>query len=132
MAETTTSSTEAAAAAVAKMIDPWTKACIDRDWDTLLGMCTSDIVFMPPGQGPVSGAAVRPWLEAFPPIRGMSWDVVSLEAAEDLAFLRGPVRQTLVLEGQDELFDGKYCDLMRREEDGAWRFAVVMWSSDTE
>ena len=131
MVKMTTSSTDAAAAAVAKMIGPWTRACLDRDWDALLGMCTSDIVFMPPGEAPVSGAAVRAWLEAFPPIKRMSWEVTSLEAAEDQAFLRGPVRQTVVVEGVDEPFEGKYCDLMRREEDGAWRFAVIMWNSNT-
>ena len=131
MVKMTTSSTDAAAAAVSKMIGPWTRACLDRDWDALLGMCTSDIVFMPPGEAPVSGAAARAWLEAFPPIKRMSWEVTSLEAAEDQAFLRGPVRQTLEIEGVDEVFDGKFCDLMRREEDGAWRFAVIMWSSNT-
>lgn len=32
------------------------------------------------------------------------------------------------IEGKEEPFDGKYCDLMRREADGAWRLAVIMWS----
>jgi ketosteroid isomerase-like protein len=120
-----------AMAAVQDIIEPWNQACLSRDWDSLLSMCTDDIVFMPPGAPPVSGDAVRPWLDEFPTIKAMSWEVTSLEGAEDLAFLRGPVRQTLEVDGEIQEVDGKYCDLMRRGDDGRWRFAVIIWSDNS-
>lgn len=117
-------------AAVQALIQPWSQAAVDRDWDKLLSMCTEDIVFMPHGSPPISGDAVRPWLESFPTITAMSWDVASLEEADDIAFLRGPVQQTLETEDGVHQVDGKYCDLMRRGADGQWRFAVIIWNEN--
>lgn len=126
----TSASRTEAMAAVQKLIEPWSRACVDADWDKLLSMCTDDIVFMPPGAPAVSGEGVRPFLESFPTVRAMSWDVASLEAADDVAFVRGAVRQTLETDEGVQQFDGKYCDLFRRGPDGKWRFAVVMWNAD--
>lgn len=119
-----------AMAAVQDLIQPWNKAIIDRDWDRMLSMCTEDIMFMPHGEPPVSGDAVRPWLDSFPTVKAMSWDVAGLEAAEDMAFVRGSVQQTLQLDEGDYEVDGKYCDLVRREADGQWRFAVIIWNEN--
>lgn len=117
-------------AAVQNLIQPWCQAGVDGDWDKLLSMCTDDVVFMPHGAPPVSGDALRPWLDSFPKITAMSWDVDALEEAEDIAFLRGSVQQTLETEDGVYQVDGKYCDLMRREADGQWRFAVVIWNEN--
>lgn len=119
-----------AMAAVQDMIQPWSQAIVDRDWDQLLSMCTSDIVFMPEGQPSVSGDAVRPWLEEFPSVSEMSWGVDSLEASEDFAFLRGWAKQTFETDEGRSHLDGKYCDLMRRGPDGKWRFAVIIWNAN--
>jgi len=52
----TSSATQTAVAgAVQEMIEPWTQACIRRDWDSLLSMCTDDVVFMPPGAPAATG-----------------------------------------------------------------------------
>lgn len=116
--------------ATGNMIQPWNQAIVDRDWDEMLSMCTEDIVFMPHGEPSVSGDEVLPWLEGFPTVTAMSWDVASLEAAEDIAFLRGSVQQTLETEDGVYEVDGKYCDLIRREADGQWRFAVIIWNEN--
>jgi ketosteroid isomerase-like protein len=123
-------STPSARAAVERLIAPWTRACLERDWDSLLAMCTDDIVFMPHGSPPVTGEDVRPWLDGFPTIKAMSWDVARAEEAGDLAFVRGSVRQTLEIDGEVVEMDGKYCDLFRREEDRVWRFAVIIWNQN--
>ena len=121
-----------AATAVQDIIEPWNRACLDRDWDALLSMCNDDIVFMPPGAASVSGEAVRPWLDAFPVIRSMEWSVDDLQESGDVAYLRGPVRQSLEVDGQPEEFDGKYCDVMVKGADGQWRFSLVIFNSNVE
>ena len=40
-----------------------------------------------------------------------------MEEAGDLAFLWGPVKQTLELDDGSQTIDAKFCDLMRRGED---------------
>ena len=125
-----TTSTRSAASAIAELVEPWTRACLARDWDALLGFCTDDVVFSPPNEPSVEGQAVRPWLENFPPTTSMSWNIEHLEGDGDLAWLRGPVSMTVDVGGQGVAFDGKYTDVCRRGPDGTWRFAVVMWSSN--
>lgn len=128
---TTSTATEAKIAAeISQMIEPWNRACLERDWDALLGMCTDDVVFMPHGEPQVEGDAVRPWLDAFPEIKAMTWSIEHLEAAGDLAVLRGPVKQTLVIDGEAQQVDAKFCDLARREGDGRWRIATVIWNAN--
>ena len=96
----------------------------------LLALCTDDVVFSPPNEPLVEGTAVRPWLEGFPAITTMGWDIDHLESTGDLAWLRGWVRMDLDIGGQAVSFNGKYTDVARRGADGQWRMAVVMWSSN--
>lgn len=119
-----------ARSAMEQMIEPWSRACMERDWDTLLAMCNDDIIFMPPGAPAVTGAAVRPWLDSFPEILAMSWSIDMLEQVGDLAWLRGPVNQTLVIDGQHLEFKGKYTDVIRRGRDGLWRYSLIVWNSN--
>lgn len=123
--ETTSSS---AASALQKIIPPWNQACLDRDWDKLLSMCTDDITFMPPGDTPVTGDAVRPWLESFPIIKAMWWEVSNMDESGDLAVARGPVKEMFEIDGEDVPFEGKYCDVLRKGTDGNWRLSMVMWN----
>ncbi len=81
--------------AIRDIIDPWNRACLNRDWDALLSMCTDDMVFMPPNEPRVAGDALRPWLDAFPVIKEMSWGIDLLEGRGDLARLFCLVNETL-------------------------------------
>jgi ketosteroid isomerase-like protein len=112
------------------LVEPWTLACVARDWDALLSFCTDDVAFSPPNGPLAEGAAVRPFLEGFPTISKMGWGIDHIEEAGDLAWLRGWVRMTLDVSGQKVDFDGKYTDIARRGADGTWRIAQVMWSSN--
>ena len=126
-----TTPTRSAASAIPELVEPWTRACLARDWDALLGLCTEDVAFSPPNEPLLEGqAAARAYLENFPPITSMAWDIDHLESDGDLAWLRGPVRMTVDVAGQSVAFDGKYTDVCRQTSDGTWRFAVVMWSSN--
>ena len=65
--------------AIRGTFEAWRDACVRRDWDALLGMCTDDIVFLPPGESTVEGAGVRGWLDNFPIIKAMSLDIDRIE-----------------------------------------------------
>jgi len=118
-------------AAIRGTIEPWTNACVRRDWDRLLSMCTDDVVFLPPNEPAVEGGGVRAWLDNFPTIIAMSLDMERVEGAGQLACVRGWVKMTLEISGQQLAFDGKYIDVLRKQPDGMWRFAQVMWNANT-
>jgi uncharacterized protein (TIGR02246 family) len=107
---------------------PWNRAWLERDWDAMLDLCTDDMVFMPPGEQPVSGEGLRPWCDAFPTMKSIDWEIEHAEMAGDLAVLRGPVTLVLEKDGETINFNGKYCDVLRRGEDGTWRFACIIWN----
>jgi len=117
--------------AIEALVEPWIDACVRRDWDKLLGMCTDDVVFLPPNEPAVPDSGVRGWLDTFPAIKAMAWHIDHLEGTAHLACARGWVKMTLDVSGQQVVFDGKYTDLLRRQPDGTWRFALVMWNSNS-
>ena len=120
-----------ATAAIRASIAPWTKACLDRDWDALLAMCTDDVVFAPPGEPRVSGKNVRPWLEAFPVMKVFNFNFDRIDVNEELATGVGGGTWTLNLNGQDLTASFKFADVFRRGPDGNWRYAYAIWNSDT-
>ena len=121
-----------AAAAIRASIVPWTKACLDRDWDGLLAMCTEDVVFAPPGEPSVSGKKLRSWLEAFPVMKVFKFTFDRVDISGDLASGVGGGTWTLNVGGQDVTASFKFVDVFRRGPDGSWRYAHVIWNSDTQ
>ena len=117
-------------AAINDLIEPWNEAVMQKDWDAALGMCTDDMVFMPPDGLSVRGDEVRPWVEAFPTVKSMWWNIEDIHGLGDLACIRGSVKETLEVDGAEVLTDGKYCDVVRKGADGKWRFAIIIWNSN--
>lgn len=117
--------------AIRASIGPWTQACLDRDWDALLAMCTDDVVFAPPGEPSVSGNKIRAWLEAFPVMKVFNADFDRVDVSGDLATAVGGGTWTLDIDGQDVSASFKFADVFRRSSDGSWRYAHVIWNSDT-
>jgi len=119
------------AAAIRATIPPWRKACLDRNWDALLAMCTDDVVFAPPGESQVSGSKIRPWLEAFPVMKAFDFNFDRVDVSGDLATATGSGTWTLDVNGEDVSANFKFADVFRRGSDGSWRYAHVIWNSDT-
>ncbi len=118
------------AAQIRAFVAPWTQACLDRDWDAMLAMCTDDVVFSPPGEPKVSGAGARTWLDAFPVIKEMNWGFDKIEVSGDLATGVGWGEMTVEIDGQDVAMSFKFADIFRRGDDGSWRFAHVIWNEN--
>ena len=117
-------------AAIRAFIEPWRRSAIDRDWDAMLAMCTYDVVFSPPGEPKVFGAALRPWLEAYPIIKEFDLGFDKIEVSGGLAIGVGWGKMTVETEGQEASLNIKFADAFRRGEDGAWRFSHVIWNEN--
>ena len=114
--------------AIKGLVEPWTQASIARDWDALLGLCTDDVAFSPPGEPKVSGAGVRPWLETFPVIKAFDWGFDDIQISGDLSTGAGSGVMTVEMDGNDVALKLKFVDIFRRSSDGSWRFAHVIWN----
>ena len=112
------------------------EAAFANDVDGILSLFTDDAVFMPPNAPVVSGRAeYAPWIEAA--LSSMSISVHSIEltdveGAGDFAVAWGVFSEEFTLEGAEEPFvdQGKILFLLRRQEDGSWRFTREIWNSD--
>jgi ketosteroid isomerase-like protein len=119
------------AASIRATTGPWAKAALDRNWDAMLGMCTSDVVFAPPGEPKVSGSRLRPWLEAFPVMKVFDFSFDQVNVSGDLATAVGAGTWTLTMDGRDISASFKFADVFRKGQDGKWRYAHVIWNLDT-
>jgi ketosteroid isomerase-like protein len=115
-------------AQIRALIAPWRQACLDRDWDALLALCTQDIVISGPGEPKVTGDAVRSWLEAYPIIVTMEFDFDRVEVSGDLAAANGSGSMLLEVEGQESTAVFDFTDLFRKDDDGTWRYSSVTFN----
>ena len=118
-----------AATQIRSTIAPWSKACLDRDWDALLALCTEDFVISGPGGPKVTGDAVRAWLDDYPIIKSMDFDFDRIEVSGDLAVANGSGTSVLEVDGQEatETFD--FTDVFRRDLDGIFRYSTVTFNT---
>ena len=116
------------AAQIRAMIEPWAKACLDRDWDALLALCTEDIVISGPGGPKVTGDAVRAWLENYPVMKTMAFDFDRMEISGDLAVANGSGNMTIEVEGQEDSVAFDFTDVFRKEH-GTWLYSSVVFNS---
>ncbi len=110
-------------------IAPWRQACVDRDWDALLALCTDDIEISGPGEPKVSGDAVRAWLENYPIIKTMTFDFDRIEISGDLAAASGSGTMLLEVEGQDATENFDFIDIFRKDASGTWLYSAVNFNS---
>jgi ketosteroid isomerase-like protein len=103
-------------------------AALARDFATWAALFLDDAVVNPPNEPAVKGrAAIRAWLEKFPPMTEFKLNNEKVEGRDDLAYdyddytpgAPGPVKDS-----------GKFVTVLRRQPDGRWLCAVDMFSSD--
>jgi ketosteroid isomerase-like protein len=120
-----------AAASIRATIAPWCKACLERDWDTLLRMCTDDVEFAPPGEPAVPRSRARAWLEAFPIQKAFEFTFDRIDVSGDLAVATGNGTWILDVNGQERSESFKFADVFRKGADGTWRYAYVIFNLTT-
>ncbi len=115
-------------------IDRWCEAEAARDLDAKMSLFTSDVVFLVPEEPPVVGREnVRAWHEAV-------WEntqhhctgtVDEVEVFGDWGFVRGTFSSVVTdANGSTQDLRGKFLNMSRREADGTWRIARVIWNFD--
>jgi ketosteroid isomerase-like protein len=112
-------------AAIRAAIEEDAAAVRRADWDAITRMFTADAIRFPPNQPPIRGrAAMRIWLEAFPPLEEFAITAEEIVGGNGLAFVRGTYVMTIA--GPTPVTDrGNYMGLMRRQPDGSW-----LWTTD--
>lgn len=113
--------------------DVFVKAALARDWDTVAGLYLADAVVNPPNEPAARGAAaIRAWLERFPPLTGFTLEAVAVEGRDDLAYVLGTYAMTMRPPGAQGVVkdSGKYVEIRRRQRDGRWLIAVDIFNSD--
>jgi len=111
---------------------PWVEACLARDWDALLGLCTDDVVFLPPDEPIVTANHVRPWLDNYPHITRFDVEFDHVEGQDQLAIGYGHFTMTLELPGSaaPTVVDGKFVDTFKKDLQGSWKYSSVTWNSN--
>ena len=105
---------------------------IAKDWKGDLALYTEDAIQLPPNQAALQGkAAIQAWYEAFPPFSNFQEQSLEIEGQADLAYDRGTYSMTVTPPGAAPIEDrGKYLTIYRKQADGSWKIARVMFNSD--
>ncbi|HUE89883.1 MAG TPA: SgcJ/EcaC family oxidoreductase [Vicinamibacterales bacterium] len=116
-------------------VDEWCKAEAARDLEGKMRLFTADAVLLPPGSQPVVGEqAIRVWHEA-------AWKqnkyecsgiVDEVQVLGEWGFARGTFSGVLTpASGGAPIRDsGKFINIVRRQADGSWRLARVIWNTN--
>jgi uncharacterized protein (TIGR02246 family) len=108
-------------------------AALARDFATWAALFLEDAVIYPPNEPPVkSRAAIRTWLEKFPPMTEFKLKNEKIEGRGDLGYVLGTYSMTITLPGAPGpvIDSGKFVTIVRRQPDGRWLCPVDMFSSD--
>lgn len=109
------------------------KAALAKDFGAWAAIFAEDGVLNPPNQPAVKGrAAIRAWMEKFPPLTDFRLENAKVEGRDDLAYVLGTYTLTIVPPGAPGPVNdaGKFVEIRRRQADGRWLVAVDMFSSD--
>lgn len=88
--------TEQDLAAIRAAIENDAAAVRRADWDAITRMFTADAIRFPPHQPPIRGrAAMRAWLETFPPFEEFAITADEIAGGDGLAFVRGTYAMTI-------------------------------------
>ncbi len=115
--------------------DDWCKAEADRDIEAKLKLFTTDAVLMPRAEPNVIGQqAIRAWHE-------IEWEGTKYECSGtvdevqvfgDWGMVRGTYSGLFTpASGAPRRVSGKFLCTVRRQADGSWKLAHVIWNSDS-
>jgi ketosteroid isomerase-like protein len=121
--------------AIEALHETWLDAELRADSSAVLELCTAAPIWLPPNDAPLCGRlAIRQWLNAQPPAHVQRVEIVGLEISGVGPFACKLARFRTILSGEDdaavEVVTGSHGWLLQRDDEGAWRVAVVAWTID--
>jgi ketosteroid isomerase-like protein len=129
---------DAAAKALAKLDDDWSKAAGARDVERVASFYAEDTVAYPPNEPVAVGraAAKKVWAASFAdPTFSISWKTTHSEVSRsgELGFTSGTFEDSF--KGPDGKMvneKGKYLCVWRLQKDGTWKATHDMWNTDAK
>ena len=131
--------TAAEQAAIEQALRDWLEATNkpgEEGADGYASFTTEDAVLLPPNGARIDGRdAVRALILSYTQAEEFSitWEAprVEVSAAGDLAYSMGTYEYSLKdAEGNPVSDKGKSVDIWKKQADGSWKVAVVIWNSD--
>jgi uncharacterized protein (TIGR02246 family) len=123
-------------AAIQALYREWSAATARDGAAGYVASWADDGVLLPPDEPPAAGKeAIRAWYErAAAPfvVQPSAFSVEGLHVMGGWAVYRFSIagQRTPRAGGDPQPFAAKYLDVLRRDEDGAWRFVYRMWNAN--
>ena len=114
----------------------WARAATVGNGEAIAALYAPDAVLLPPGEPMVKGeAAKKYWVDFTNGFSGPTeLNTMAVEGAGDMATAIGTYKMTLTPKkaGAKALpaEEGKYLEVLKRQEDGSWKIIYDMWSPD--
>jgi uncharacterized protein (TIGR02246 family) len=131
----TADTSEADAAAIRTMSADWIAAYNAADADALGRLYDEDVIMLAPDRAPLMGPEAlvqrhREFFDEFSATQTSTVDEVTVFG--DVAFARGTwnTRQTPKTGEAEQIRNGKWMELYRRQPDGSWKTWRWMWNED--
>ena len=119
--------------AIESIIQQYVQAFLAKDLNAYTGLWTEDAVEMPPNSPALEGreAIIQNWM-AGPAPTEFVLDVLDIDGAGDVAYVRGTYSITMTVAGVPEPVrdEGKYLSIFKKQPDATWLFSVDTWNSD--
>ena len=127
---------DAAAKALAKLDDDWSKAAATKDAAKIAAFYADDAIAYPPGEPMATGkaAAQKVWAAYFTePTFAISWKTTHAEVTGDLGFTSGTYEDSFKgADGKMVHEKGKYLCVWKKQKDGSWKAIHDMWNGDAK
>src|SRR4249920_3540446 len=121
---------EADRAAVKARVDSAEAYVKAKNWDGWAAGFTEDGVLQPPNHPALKGrAAMRAWVDSFPPMTDFSFGNVTVDGAGDVAWVTSTIAMTVNPPGMAPMKDvAKQLGVFRKQSDGSWRGIAVSFN----
>ncbi len=119
--------------AVRESMDAYVRTVLASDWDGWGKLLLSDVVAMPPNHAPLTGrAAAIAYVKTYPKITKFTTTIDEIAGRGDVAYSHGRYSITTVTpDGKSTTDKGSFLEIHRRQSDGTWPYARVIWHPDT-
>jgi len=119
-------------AAIRASTEAYLQAWKSGDDAALAALFTEDGILMPPNESAIQARdAIRAWEDLPPPIEA-NLTIVEIDGRGDLAYVRGTYTDTYKAIDKPGLIQdtGKYIEILRKQQDGSWLIAILIFNSD--